>query len=149
MFVLYPTGVVRLYLYKLLEEYIENSKNYSYESSFVCRTPHGKILYGTRVYISTEGERSMVVSRSTRDRPQTYFWRRVFGQLSRYDLLLAAIPLVFALALAVYALASIPLEAALASGGMLSTVALVDAFYVNPPTGSSTDTDSTHRQNLD
>jgi len=77
------------------------------------------------------------------------FWRRVFGQLSRYDLLLAAIPLVFALALTLYALAPVPLEIALAGGAVLSAGGLVDAFYFNPPTESPTDTDSTHRQNLD
>lgn len=79
----------------------------------------------------------MAVSRSTGNRPQMDFWRRVFGQLSRYDLLLAAIPLVFALALAVYALTTVPLEAALAGGAVLSGMGLVDAFYVNPPIESS------------
>jgi len=60
------------------------------------------------------------------------------SSLSRHDIVLAAIPLVFALSLAVYALVAVPLEAAIAIGAVTSLLLLVDALYLNPPvdTGS-------------
>lgn len=53
--------------------------------------------------------------------------------LSRYDAVLAAIPLVFALALAMHALAGVSLHLAITLGAVSSTLLLVDAIYLNPP----------------
>ena len=65
--------------------------------------------------------------------------QRVFGRLSRHDLLLVAIPLVFALALAVSLVGPVSREAALAVAGAAGVVCLADAFYFHPPVGSSSD----------
>lgn len=54
--------------------------------------------------------------------------------LSRYDLLLAAIPLVFAVMLAVHAALGIPFEAAMGTGALVSALAVFDALFFNPPT---------------
>lgn len=80
------------------------------------------------------GDRTMATSRGTENRWSLGFWKRLFSQFSRYDLVLAVIPLLFALALAVYALTPVSLETALASGGLLSALCFVDAVYLNPPT---------------
>ena len=75
---------------------------------------------------------------ATRDingyRNRVHFWQQLLGQLSRYDLLLAAIPLVMAGALAVYLFAPIPFHLAVAASGVLGAVVMVDALYFNPPT---------------
>ena len=76
----------------------------------------------------------MSISRNTESRSAREYWRQVFGRPSRYDLLLAAIPLVFALALGAYALTPVSLELALAGGALLSGLCFVDAVYLNPPT---------------
>ncbi len=79
----------------------------------------------------------MAVSRNTEYRQQSSFWKRFAGQLSRYDLLLAAIPLVLALSLAAYALFAIPFEMALAGGALVSVLCVADALYFNPPTDTT------------
>jgi len=81
----------------------------------------------------------MDLSINTDTRPRWEYWRWVFGRLSRYDLLLAAIPLVFALALSVHALTPVSLQAALAGGALLSGLCLFDAVYLNPPIEGSSD----------
>lgn len=68
------------------------------------------------------------------------FWRRVFGQLSRYDLLLAVIPLAFIVAILATIVAGIQLELAVAGGAVVSLFALADGIYFNPP--GTTDHDS-------
>jgi len=75
----------------------------------------------------------MSISRNTEACSRREYWRQVLGQLSRYDLLLAAIPLVFALALTVYTLTPVSLETALAGGALLSGLCFLDAVYLNPP----------------
>jgi hypothetical protein len=65
------------------------------------------------------------------------FWKRLFGQLSRYDLVLAAIPLVFAMALMGHVLAPVPFHFAVGSGATVSGLLVADALYLNPPTESS------------
>ena len=82
----------------------------------------------------------MAVSRDTRYRDRTSFWRRLFGQLSWYDMLLAAIPLVLALPLIGYVLFPISLHVAVATGALLGGVLVVDALFVHPPTGTESDT---------
>ncbi len=79
----------------------------------------------------------MAVSRDTEYRPQRTFWKQLVGQLSRYDMLLAAIPLVLALSLAVYAVLAVPFEMALAGGALVSVVCIADALYFHPPTQST------------
>lgn len=81
----------------------------------------------------------MAVSDNTEIRSLRRCWRQVFGRLSRYDLLLAAIPLVFALSLSVYALTPLSLEATLTGGALLSGLCFVDAIYLNPPVERSPD----------
>lgn len=78
----------------------------------------------------------MATSRHTGHRTERTTSRRTLDRLlslSRYDAVLAAIPLVFALALAVHALAGLSLHLAIAAGAVTSTVLLVDAIYLNPP----------------
>lgn len=58
---------------------------------------------------------------------------------SRYDVVLAAIPLVFALALLAHVTLSVPLRPAIASGAVASSLLVVDAIYLNPPTGPRSD----------
>jgi len=53
--------------------------------------------------------------------------------LSRYDAVLAAVPMVFALALTMHALAGVSLFLAITLGAVTSTLLLVDAIYLNPP----------------
>ncbi len=54
-------------------------------------------------------------------------------ELSRYDAVLAAIPLVFALVLSAHAMLSVPLRLAIVAGSLGSALLLVDAMYLNPP----------------
>jgi|GEM_PF-2150946 len=97
----------------------------------------GKRFKMNEQQITGGGERCMAVSRNTEYRPQSSFWKRLVGQLSRYDLLLAAIPLVLALSLAVYAIFAIPFEMALAGGALISVLCIADALYFHPPTDST------------
>ena len=61
------------------------------------------------------------------------------SELSRYDVVLAAIPLVFALALSAHVALSVTLRHAIAGGAVVSTLLLVDAMYLNPPSRSQSD----------
>ncbi|MFB6171745.1 MAG: hypothetical protein ABEJ23_04375 [Haloarculaceae archaeon] len=53
--------------------------------------------------------------------------------LSRYDLLLAVVPIAFLCSLAVGQLLSLPPRHALASGAVVGALALVDGLFLNPP----------------
>ena len=75
----------------------------------------------------------MATSRNTGYRSQTRFWERVFDRLSRYDLLLVAIPLAFVFAVGLYLLTGVQYHAAVSVGALGSVVVLVDALYLNPP----------------
>ena len=78
----------------------------------------------------------MATSRSSGHSRETPF-RSVRDGLpdpSRYDLLLAVIPLVFATMFAVQAAFGVPFRAAVTAGALLSAIAVVDALFVNPPT---------------
>lgn len=59
-----------------------------------------------------------------------------FDGLSRYDLVLALVPLAFALTLSVHVLVGISLQLAVAGGAVLGLAVLVDALFVNPPSES-------------
>lgn len=76
----------------------------------------------------------MAVKQDTGLRTEEQTWRSLVGHLSRYDLLLAAIPIFFALGAFGTIALSVPFHAAVASGAILSIVLLVDALYINPPT---------------
>lgn len=52
---------------------------------------------------------------------------------SRYDWVLAAVPLVLLAAGAVGTFGDAPLHAALGSGGLLCALAIADALFVDPP----------------
>lgn len=54
--------------------------------------------------------------------------------LHRYDLVLAVIPLAFALALTADVALAVPTPAALAVASALGGLAVVDALFVHPPT---------------
>jgi hypothetical protein len=56
--------------------------------------------------------------------------------LSRYDAVLAAIPLLFAVALAGHLFLSVSLWAAMAAAAVGSVACLADALYLNPPSGA-------------
>lgn len=75
----------------------------------------------------------MAVSRNTGNRQGISFWERLFGQLSRYDLLLAAIPLLFVLSLVASVALAIPLHVAIIVGSVVSLALVADGLYFNPP----------------
>ena len=79
----------------------------------------------------------MAVSRNTEHRNRPSFWRRLFGQLTRYDAVLTVIPLLFLAAFVGSALTPIPLLGAVGAGALLSATILVDALFFNPPVGGA------------
>jgi hypothetical protein len=52
---------------------------------------------------------------------------------TRYDLVLAVVPLAFAVALVAGLLSPVSVHAALAAAGVVGVAAVVDALFVNPP----------------
>jgi len=75
----------------------------------------------------------MAVSRNSGYRSRAGFWRRLFGQLSRYDLVLAAVPLLFAVPLALHAALAVPFYPAVGASAGVSAALVVDALFLNPP----------------
>ena len=65
--------------------------------------------------------------------------------VSRYDLVLAVVPVAFLLAFAAGLLSSIPLHAAMAIGSLAGTAAVADALFVDPP-GDAGDNSISRRQ---
>lgn len=65
------------------------------------------------------------------DRPGTVppFRRR----LSRYDLLLGAVPAAFLLGLLAAGLANVPFRVAMGGAAAVGVLALVDGLFINPP----------------
>jgi len=57
-----------------------------------------------------------------------------FDRLSRYDLLLAVVPLGFVLAALVGRILSLSASATLALGSAVGLLAVVDALFLSPPT---------------
>ena len=95
--------------------------------------PNARKIYTVPVRTDVqEVTRGMAVSR---DRGRT--GSRVLGGISRYDLLLGVIPVLFVLAFAVSVSGLLSLEVALATAGLASAVCLADAFYLHPPVGAS------------
>ena len=58
----------------------------------------------------------------------------VLGSVSRYDLVLGVIPLLWLTAAAVSVATTLPLHLLIAGAGVVSSVVVVDALYVHPPT---------------
>ena len=75
----------------------------------------------------------MAVSSNSGRRNAEPFWKRLFGRLTRYDVVLTVIPFVFVTALLATTTLSVPFVPALAAGAVVSAVALADALFVNPP----------------
>lgn len=75
----------------------------------------------------------MAVSRDARHRQPRGFWRGLFAQLSWFDVVLAAIPLVFAFALVSYVVLPLSLHAAMAGGAVVSSALVADALFVHTP----------------
>jgi len=81
----------------------------------------------------------MATSPNTGHRTGRTVTRRTLDRLlslSRYDAVLVAIPLVFALALAIHTLGGLSLHLVVTVGAMTSALLLVDALFLNPPAGS-------------
>ena len=57
------------------------------------------------------------------------------ASLSRYDVVLAAVPLVFAVALAAHALTPVSFHFSVTTGAVTSVLLLVDVLFLNPPAG--------------
>jgi hypothetical protein len=55
--------------------------------------------------------------------------------VSRYDLVLVLIPVAFVLTVAVSGLFDVPLPTALTGGTIVGVLCVVDALFLNPPTG--------------
>ncbi|MBX0325735.1 hypothetical protein EGH21_22215 [Halomicroarcula sp. F13] len=55
--------------------------------------------------------------------------------VSRYDFVLALIPTAFLLTVVVAGLADVAVPKALAAGSVVALTAVVDALFLNPPTG--------------
>ncbi len=74
-------------------------------------------------------------NRRTDDRFRAF--RDGVPDLSRYDLLLAVVPLAFAAMLAGHLVLDVPLRVAVTGGAVIGTLVLADALYLNPPTSRS------------
>lgn len=113
-------------------------------TSVRSHTTFGK-LYGSKFEVGQtrttrqEVTQPMATSRNTGHRERGIVPRAVLAwvsSLSRYDLVVAGIPLIFALALVAHALATVPFQVAVAAAAVTSTLLLVDALYLNPPVDS-------------
>jgi len=81
----------------------------------------------------------MAVSDIPGNRQESRFWKRLLGQLSRHDLLLAVIPILFGLALLTYLVASISLHTPFGVSALISGALVADALYFNPPARAVTE----------
>lgn len=75
----------------------------------------------------------MAVSRNTEHSHEPTFWERLFDQLTRYDLVLTAIPVLFTIAAVVSILFAIPFHVTVAGGAVLSLTLVFDVLFFNPP----------------
>lgn len=75
----------------------------------------------------------MAVSRTTEHSHGSTFWERLFDQLTRYDVVLTAIPVLFTIAAVVSVAFTIPFQVAVAGGSILSLTLVFDALFFNPP----------------
>lgn len=75
----------------------------------------------------------MVEATNTTDQAAPTADRSWTDRFSRHDLVLAAIPLVFAFAFTAYIAFAVPLIAAIGAGSLISCLLLADALYIHPP----------------
>ena len=75
----------------------------------------------------------MTVSDNTGYRDRTENWMGFLGQVSRYDLVLATIPLVFTTAIAAHLALSLSLHLAVGASALLSAGLVADVLYLHPP----------------
>lgn len=61
--------------------------------------------------------------------------RRIVSTISRWDLLLAIIPISFASAATVSRMLGVPLETGMLAASVIGVFALVDGLFLRPPTG--------------
>jgi hypothetical protein len=73
--------------------------------------------------------------RRTDNRLDTF--RERLPAFSRYDLLLAVVPLTLAAVLAVHAILAVPFRLAVVGWATVGLLVLADALYLNPPTSRS------------
>ncbi|WP_262180671.1 hypothetical protein [Haloarcula laminariae] len=69
--------------------------------------------------------------------PDGQSWNRLLrpGSVSRYDLVLAVIPVAFLLTAVASGLLGVTMRTALAVGALLGAAVVTDALFLNPPTG--------------
>jgi hypothetical protein len=94
----------------------------------------GKILSEVHTYVRIGGERKMAVKRDSGTPQDDNGQWHPPGQLSRSDLLLAAIPLAFMIPLLCHLLLSIPFHVAVGTGALSGAGFVADGLFVNPPT---------------
>lgn len=75
----------------------------------------------------------MAVSRNTEHGHGPTFWERLFDQLTRYDVVLTAIPVLFTIAAVVSIVFTVPFHVTVAGGAILSLSLVFDALFFNPP----------------
>jgi len=75
----------------------------------------------------------MAVSTNEPNSPVRDHVSHIRSRLSRYDLVLAAMPVLFVLAVLVAALLAAPLRLGIAVGAVGSIVLVTDVLYINPP----------------
>jgi hypothetical protein len=75
----------------------------------------------------------MAVSSSAEQTASRKQFRTLFDSVSRYDLLLALLPLGFLLAGLAHVLVSVPLQLAIAGAALFGLAVTVDALFVHPP----------------
>lgn len=76
----------------------------------------------------------MAVSRNSGHRPNGTFLETFTGRLSRYDILLAAIPAVLGVALLIGWVSPVPFHLAVLAGALVGALLVGDAVYIHPPT---------------
>lgn len=75
----------------------------------------------------------MAVSRRSGRTVLVRFLLGLIERVSWYDLLLAVLPLGFAVSMLAHVVTTIPFQIAIASGALFGVVVLVDALFVHPP----------------
>ncbi|MFC7072434.1 hypothetical protein ACFQJ7_14655 [Halovenus rubra] len=78
----------------------------------------------------------MVVSDISEHREKVSVWDQLRGQLSRYDLLLAAIALLLGLGMGLAVVLSVPGYVAIGGSALINALLVADALYLNPPVDS-------------
>ncbi|PSQ19340.1 hypothetical protein BRD04_10225 [Halobacteriales archaeon QS_9_67_17] len=66
--------------------------------------------------------------------------------VSRYDLVLAVVPVALLLGLAAGLLSSVPLYVAMAVGSLVGAAAVADALFIDPPTNAADHSGTDRRQ---